>query len=252
MEHPNLIRVVDLDVHQGRLWFVVMEYVSRLTFAQFVAQCRPEPRRAARLVLELAKAVAYLHARGITHQDIKPQNVLVDDGDRPRLIDFGLARLKHAWRDGGDDGIGGARAGYMTPEQANGCTDLIGPRTDVFGLGSLLYHLLTGRPLYVGSSRAAAIRLAREAAYIPVRQLNRRVREFALARICHKASGGGPGTAIPDGRRNGTCLDAIPRMAVDRGGQTDRRRALPWRPGRSCTGRGHNRRQGSGGAQRTL
>ncbi len=172
-EHPNLIRVVDLDVHQGR-WFVVMEYVSRLTLAQFVRQYRPEPHRAARLVLELAQAVAYLHARGITHQDIKPQNVLVDDGDRPRLIDFGLARLNHAWRDGADDGIGGTTA-YMSPEQANGCADLIGPRTDVFGLGSLLYHLLTGRPLYVGSSRASAIRFAREAAYIPVRQLNLRV-----------------------------------------------------------------------------
>ena len=86
-EHPNLVRVIDVDVHDGR-WFVVMEYVSGLNLAQFVKQRRPKPRQAARLVIELAQAVAYLHTRGITHQDIKPQNVLVDDLGRPRLIDF--------------------------------------------------------------------------------------------------------------------------------------------------------------------
>ena len=95
-DHPNLVRVVDLDVHEGRL-FVVMEHVPGLTLDRFVHQYRPGPRQAARLVAELARAVAYLHHRGIVHQDIKPQNVLVDDRGRPRLIDFGLARLQHPW-----------------------------------------------------------------------------------------------------------------------------------------------------------
>jgi serine/threonine protein kinase len=188
-EHPNLVPVFDLDVHEGR-WFVVMEYVSGLNVQQFVAQRRPEPRQAARLVIELAQAVAYLHTRGITHQDIKPQNVLIDDRGRPRLIDFGLAVLKHAWRDAAADWSGGT-ARYMSPEQAEGRADRIGPRTDVFGLGSVLYYLLTGRPLYAGSSRASTLRLAQKADYIPVRQLNPRVPR-SLARICHKALAADP------------------------------------------------------------
>ena len=92
-DHPNLVRVVNLDVHEGRP-FIVMEYVSGVTLERFVNQNRPGPRQAARLVAELSRAVAYLHARGIIHQDIKPRNVLIDAQGRPRLIDFGLVRLR--------------------------------------------------------------------------------------------------------------------------------------------------------------
>ena len=182
-EHPNLVQVFDVGVHEGR-WFVVMEYVSGLTLRQFVEQRRPTPRQAARLVIELAQAVAYLHARGITHSDIKPQNVLIDDDGRPRLIDFGLARLKHAWRDGSDDAIGGTIA-YMSPEQAEGRADRIGARTDVFGLGGLLYYLLTGRALYVGDTPESALRSARGRSRLGPRA-NPRV-PHSLERICHKA-----------------------------------------------------------------
>jgi serine/threonine protein kinase len=193
-EHPNLVRVIDLDVHEGR-WFVVMEYVPGLTLARCVAKCPPTPRLAARYVIELAQAVAYLHTRGITHQDIKPQNVLIDDRGRPRLIDFGLARLMHGGRDGADDWIGGT-VGYMSPEQAKGRVDLIGHRTDVFGLGGLLYHMLTGRRLYLGSTPDSTLRFARKAAYVPVRQLNPRVPR-SLERICHKALAADPERRYP-------------------------------------------------------
>ncbi len=183
-KHPNLVQIIDVDVHEGRR-FVVMEYVKGLTLQQFVARQRPGPRKAARLVIELAGAVAYLHDRGIVHQDIKPQNVLIDQQGRPRLIDLGLARKNHAWCDDANDRIGGT-AGYMSPEQAMGSAHLIGPRTDVFGLGGLLYHLLTGRALYFGASFASLLMLAREAGYVPIRELNPRAPR-SLARICHKA-----------------------------------------------------------------
>src|SRR4029077_5316076 len=128
-DHPNLVRVVDLDVHEGRP-FVVMEHVPGLPLEKFALEHRPGPRQAARLVAELARAVAYLHARRIVHQDIKPQNALVDDQGRPRLIDFGLARRMSAWSDDPADWVGGT-AGYMSPEQARGCAEQIGTRTDV-------------------------------------------------------------------------------------------------------------------------
>jgi eukaryotic-like serine/threonine-protein kinase len=188
-DHPNLVRVVDLDVHQGHP-FVVMEHVSGLTLDQFADQHRPGPRQAARLVAELARAVAYLHARGIIHQDIKPRNVLVDDQGRPRLIDFGLARRKHAWSDDTAGGTGGT-APYMSPEQGMGCADRIGPWTDVFGLGGLLYHLLTRRPLYQGASRESVLRQAIKVQYVPVRQVNRRA-SGSMERICHKALAADP------------------------------------------------------------
>jgi serine/threonine protein kinase len=188
-DHPNLVRVVDLDVHEGRP-FVVMEHVPGPTLQKFAIQYPVNPRQAARLVAELARAVAYLHARGIIHQDIKPRNVLVDDQGRPRLIDFGLARLRHAWSDDVDDWVGGT-ADYMSPEQAFGRPDQIGTWTDVFGLGGLLYHLLTGGPLYRGASRVSIVRQARETGFVPVRQVNRRVPR-ALERICHKALAADP------------------------------------------------------------
>ena len=75
--------------------------------------------------------------------------MLIDEAGRPRLIDFGLARLRHAWA-GDLDGSSGGTTSYMSPEQANGDATRIGPWTDVFGLGGVLYYLLTGRPVYQG------------------------------------------------------------------------------------------------------
>ena len=117
-DHPNLLRVVDMEVHDGRPFFV-MEHVPGVNLQQFVARGRPGPRRAARLVIELTRVVAYLHDRGIIHLDIKPRNVLIDEPGRPRLIDLGLARTNHAWCDDESGGLAGT-AGYMSPEQAMG------------------------------------------------------------------------------------------------------------------------------------
>jgi serine/threonine protein kinase len=183
-EHPNLVRPVDLDVHEGRP-FVVMEHVPGLTLDQFVEQYRPGPRRAAQLVAELSRAVAHLHARGIIHQDIKPRNVLIDNQGRPRLIDLGLALLRDAWSEGSGGWTGGTAA-YMSPEQAQSRADQISTRTDVFGLGGILYHLLTSRPLFQGVSRASVIRQAMKGEYVPVRQVNHRVPR-SLETICQKA-----------------------------------------------------------------
>jgi hypothetical protein len=208
-DHPNLVRVVDSGVHEGRP-FVVMEYVTGPTLQRFARDRRPGPREAARLVAELAGAVAYLHAQGIVHQDIKPRNVLVDERGRPRLIDFGLARWHHAWSGPAGDWSGGT-AEYMSPEQALGRPDRIGPWTDVFGLGGLLYHLLTLGPPYRGNSRISIVRQAREAGYLPVRQLAPATPR-GLERIVHRAL-----AADPDRRyRDAAELEAALRRFLAR------------------------------------
>ena len=188
-DHANLVRVVDLD-SAGDRPFLVMEHVSGVTLRQFAERRSLGPRYSARLVVELASAVSYLHARGITHQDIKPGNVLIDEHGRPRLIDLGLARLRTAWAEDSIDWVGGTHA-YMSPEQALGQVDRVGPWTDVFGLGGVLYELLTGLPLYQGLSRASVLEQARKGDYIPIRAVNPRVPR-ALERICRKALASDP------------------------------------------------------------
>ena len=113
---PNIVRVHDLDFHDGRP-YLVMEYIRGRTLAQYAREESVSPRQAAALVAEIAGAVAFAHRRGIVHQDIKPANVLIDEAGRPRLIDFGLAWQHDAWSDpsrcvgGGDVRLHGPRAG---------------------------------------------------------------------------------------------------------------------------------------------
>ena len=96
LDHPNLVRVHDLDLHEGRP-FVVMEFVRGRNLQQVAEQSLPSPYQAAAWVAEIARALDYVHRRGVVHQDIKPKNILIDESGRPRLIDFGVARWRHAW-----------------------------------------------------------------------------------------------------------------------------------------------------------
>jgi serine/threonine protein kinase len=187
-EHPNLVRVVDMDFHEGRP-YVVMDYVAGPTLQQHAEVHRPGPREAARLVAELAKAVEYIHNRGIVHQDIKPRNIVIDSSGRPKLIDFGLARLRHAWSDEPVGLIGGTPA-YMSPEQALLQDEQIGPWTDIFGLGGVLYFLLTERPPYQEQPDSPPTLVqASRAEVVPPRRTNSRVPR-SLQRICLKALAG--------------------------------------------------------------
>ena len=143
LKHPNLVQVHDLGLHEGRP-YLVMEFVPSRTLEQLAEEQRLKPRRAAELAAVVARAVDYLHGRGVVHQDLKPGNILVGEDGRPRLIDFGMARLRDAWA-GDADGPSGGTLAYMAPEQARGEQERIGPASDLFALGGVLYFLLTGR-----------------------------------------------------------------------------------------------------------
>jgi hypothetical protein len=157
LDHPGLARVYDFDVHNGYP-YLVMELVPGRNLDRAAREEPPGPRRAAGLVAQVARAAAAAHRHGVVHRDIKPANILLGADDRPRLIDFGLARVRPGWADAGDEpaSLSGTLS-YMPPEQARGEDVRIGPRTDVFALGGVLYYLLTGNAPFVASTAAGCL-----------------------------------------------------------------------------------------------
>jgi len=189
LEHPNLVRIYDLDFHEDRP-FLVMEYVHGRNLEQYPGEEPVTQRRAAALVAKLSKVMAVAHRHGVTHCDIKPKNILIDKLGEPRLIDFGMARLRHAWSDRALSSVGGTYA-YMAPEQARLEIDRIGPRSDIFALGGVLYFLLTGQAPFVGQTGDEVWDRARrcdfDAGTLRAAKVPRR-----LERICLKAMAAEP------------------------------------------------------------
>jgi hypothetical protein len=184
--HPNLVRVYDAGFHEGRP-FLVLEHVQGQTLEQHAPGEGPMPRRAAELVAALAEAVHAAHAQGIIHQDISPGNVIVDGSGQPRLIDFGLAWFRPPWAPSSyEERPDGGTPHYLSPEQADPRIGPIDRRTDVFGLGAVLYYLLSGRPLYSGTTLDEVLRQAAEGSY-DATALDRKGVPKRLAAVCRKA-----------------------------------------------------------------
>ena len=158
VQHPNLIQIFDVGHVNGRPYFS-MEFVNGGSLAHNLAGSRPSPQRAAELVEILARAIQTAHERGIVHRDLKPSNVMLTTDGVPKITDFGLAKRL-------DDDSGHTRTGeilgtpsYMAPEQAAGKKQNIGPATDVYALGAILYEMLAGRAPFKGDSPLDSLRL---------------------------------------------------------------------------------------------
>jgi mono/diheme cytochrome c family protein/predicted Ser/Thr protein kinase len=158
LQHANFVQIFEVGQVNGRPFFS-MEYVDGGSLAQLLARNRPSTRHAAELVSTLAQAIHTAHACGIVHRDLKPSNVMLTAEGTPKIGDFGLAKRL-------DDDSGRTRTGevlgtpsYMAPEQATGQKELIGPATDVYALGAILYELLTSRPPFLGTSPLDTLRL---------------------------------------------------------------------------------------------
>jgi WD40 repeat protein len=157
LRHPNIIAIHEIGL-QADQHFFSMDYVEGQNLAQLVGN-RPLPAdQAARYVKLLAEAISYAHAQGILHRDLKPSNVIVEAAtDQPRLTDFGLAK-----RLDGDSSltVTGQVLGspsFIPPEQAAPSSQKVGKRSDVYGLGAILYYLLTARPPFQALSLPATV-----------------------------------------------------------------------------------------------
>lgn len=160
LEHPGIVEVLGHGELDG-CPYLVLERVEGGSLADELRTGGPvPPERAAAIGAALAEALDHAHARGVVHRDVKPSNVLVDRDGRPRLADFGVARL-----DGSDSltasGFTVGTAAYLAPEQVRG--EPVGPAADVYALGLVVLELVTGTKAYPGSGLNAAVaRLERE------------------------------------------------------------------------------------------
>jgi serine/threonine protein kinase/WD40 repeat protein len=189
LSHPHIAGVYEVGEAGLRVW-IASEYVADGSLSSWLRDCQEPvaPKAAARLLSDLADALTCAHRLGVLHRDLKPSNVLLqrsaeserapgtDDSPRstsgsapgtsaaelcafaPKLIDFGLAKLDEGTRHETRTGALIGTPPYMAPEQAAGQTQQIGPATDVYGLGTILYELVTGRPPFRGENDVQTLR----------------------------------------------------------------------------------------------
>jgi WD40 repeat protein len=151
VNHANIIQIYDVAEHQGRPYFV-LEFASGGTLAARLGGTPLAPTPAAQLVEVLARAMHAVHEHGVVHRDLKPANVLLSADGTPKITDFGLAKTLGESAGATTSGTLLGTPSYMAPEQARADAQSIGPRTDVYALGVLLYELLTGAPPFRANS----------------------------------------------------------------------------------------------------
>jgi serine/threonine protein kinase len=152
LDHPNIVRILDVQLAAGRPYYT-MPLMPAGNLARNLSRFRRDPRRTAALVEKIARAVHFAHERGIWHRDLKPQNILLDEHDEPIVTDFGLAKLAESETELTQTGAILGTPAYMAPEQCTGRSGDVGPATDIWALGIILYECLTGnRPFLAGTS----------------------------------------------------------------------------------------------------
>lgn len=170
LDHPGIVPILEVGQREG-ISFYAMAFIEGTCLARLIAENPLAPRPAAELMVRIAEAVDYAHNQGVIHRDLKPANVLLDAQGQPWITDFGLAK-----RIEGEGGLSapGMAIGtpcYMSPEQAQGRTD-VGPAADIYALGSLLYSLLTCRPPLLAATTPETLHLVTKHEPVPLRRLN--------------------------------------------------------------------------------
>jgi eukaryotic-like serine/threonine-protein kinase len=171
LQHPNIVQVYEVGEADG-LHFYSMEYVSGRSLAEMIRE-RPLPvEEAARMMGEIARAMASAHKNGIIHRDLKPSNVLIDENGAARITDFGIAKFLEL--DCGQTVTGEilGSVSYMPPEQAGGHGLEVDARADIYSMGAILYELLSGRPPFHAAQPVEILRQVLEMDPAPPRLMN--------------------------------------------------------------------------------
>src|SRR5258707_10946082 len=158
LEHPGIVPIHDVGERDGSCYFS-MKFIEGGQLDEVVKRTPMPIRRAVELIAKVARTVHYAHEHGILHRDIKPGNILLDQKGEPHLTDFGLARLVESESTVTRTMEVLGTPSYMAPEQAVGNNAAVSSTTDVYGLGAVLYQLLTGQPPFAGGTTYETIKL---------------------------------------------------------------------------------------------
>src|SRR5213592_2835230 len=160
--HPNILPIYEVSERDDGLPFFSMKFAGGGSLLEAAPALRSEPRRAVALMAKVARALQYAHEQGILHRDLKPGNILLDGHGEPMVADFGLAKwLEPTSRLTRTPSIFGT-PGYIAPEQVNGSASKLTPAADIYGLGAILFHFLSGRPPFIGEHALKVIQQATE------------------------------------------------------------------------------------------
>jgi serine/threonine-protein kinase len=162
LKHPNIVQIYEVDEWDGQP-YIALELVEGDRLDRKLAGVPQVPRESARLLETLVRAVHAAHEQGIVHRDLKPANILLTADGQPKIADFGLAKRLDTDSRQTQTGTVLGTPSYMAPEQAAGDSKAVGPATDLFALGAILYEMLTGRPPFQGSTSPETLQLIREA-----------------------------------------------------------------------------------------
>src|SRR5947207_11418378 len=184
LEHPQIVPIYEIGERDGSCYFS-MKFIEGGRLDEVVKRESMSPRRAAELLVKIARTVQFAHDRGILHRDIKPGNILLDRNGEPHLTDFGLARLieQESTITNSFEVLG--TPSYMSPEQAAGHVRELTAAADVYSLGAVFYQMLTGEPPFAGGTTYETIRMVLETEPRNPRTRNAKV-DVDLATICLK------------------------------------------------------------------
>jgi eukaryotic-like serine/threonine-protein kinase len=184
LKHPGLVNIHDWGEDKGVPYFS-MEFVEGKGLNQIVQAGPVTPAEAASIVNQVAQAVHFAHEQGVLHRDLKPSNILIGSDGRPRITDFGLAKRMDSASELTLSGQTLGTPSYMPPEQIANQRGVVGPQSDVYGLGAVLYVLLTGRPPFLGSTVTETLNQVLQADIVAPKRLNPAVPQD-LETICLK------------------------------------------------------------------
>ncbi len=174
LDHPGIVPIYEVGQHEGHHYFS-MGFVDGSSLSRQLVDGPLPPRIAAEIVRQVAEAVQYAHSKGVIHRDLKPGNILIDPQGHPRVTDFGLAKRLESGSDLTGTGQILGTPSYMPPEQAAGHMSAVGPLSDVYSLGAILFCTLTGRPPFQAANPLDTLLQVQRQEPVSLRSLNENI-----------------------------------------------------------------------------